>query len=327
MKAIVTGSSGFIGSILCEALLNLGWDVLGLDNHSNYYSTKLKQTRLNKLLPHRNFRFLKFDITHSSELNGLFAKFKPDSVFHLAAQAGVRIPAAELQKYVSSNLVGFSSVLQATVLNEVKNFVYASSSSVYGDSTQIPYSEAELLLKPNSFYGATKLTNEILASSLIPGTATRARALRLFTVYGPQGRPDMAYYKIIKCLLKGEVFDLYGDGQVSRDLTYVRDVVSNIILLERELVNHDVGFYDVVNMGGGNPITMLKLIETCEEICNLKLSINFLEKSKLDSLVTNSNSSYLKSLIGKIQFTSHEEGLNETVKWSKEEIHTPWFCD
>jgi len=325
MKAIVTGSSGFVGSTLCETLLNLGWDVLGIDNHSNYYPTQLKELRLNKLLLHRNFRFLEFDIVDFSELNELVGKFNPDSVFHFAAQAGVRIPATELQKYVSSNLVGFSSVLQASVLNGITNFVYASSSSVYGDSAKTPYSETELILKPNSFYGATKLANEILVSSLTPGTATRARGLRLFTVYGPQGRPDMAYYKIIKCLLKDEVFDLYGDGQVSRDLTYVADVAANIITLDEELRSHDPGFHDLVNMGGGNPISMLKLIQICELICNSKLSINFLEKSKLDSLKTNSDTSYLKSLVSSVEFTPHEKGLEETVKWSKMSIHSPWL--
>jgi UDP-glucuronate 4-epimerase len=166
-----------------------------------------------------------------------------------------------LQKYVISNLQGFACVLQATVLNEVPNFLFASSSSVYGDKAKIPYSENELNLNTNSFYGATTLSNETLSRSLIPGSNTRARGMRFFTVYGPEGRPDMAYFRIVSSLLEGTEFELFGDGSIERDFTFIDDCTRMIQLLESDLQGKSVGYSDIVNIGGGHPISMNKLIE------------------------------------------------------------------
>lgn len=317
MRAIVTGSSGFIGSALTELLLNSGWNVLGIDSHSDYYSTDLKERRLERLQKYENFEFCKIDVSDFPQINQAIKDFNPLSVFHLAAQAGVRIPTSELQKYVVSNLQGFSSVLQATVLNKVPNFLFASSSSVYGDEAKIPYSENEIKLNPNSFYGATKLSNEILTRSMIPGSNTRARGMRFFTVYGPEGRPDMAYFRIISSLLEGTEFELFGDGSIERDFTYVDDCTKMIQLLEKDLQSKSVGFFDIVNVGGGHPISMIKLIEITSNYIGKTFTFKKGVPNAKDAKQTMANAEYLVSLVKNKPSTPIDEGMAKTVDWAK----------
>ncbi len=317
MRAIVTGSSGFIGSALTELLLNSGWNVLGIDSHSDYYSTNLKERRLERLQKYENFEFCKIDVSAFPQINQAIKDFNPWSIFHLAAQAGVRIPTSELQKYVVSNLQGFASVLQATILNEVPNFLFASSSSVYGDEAKIPYSEDEIKLNPNSFYGATKLSNEILTRSLIPGSNTRARGMRFFTVYGPEGRPDMAYFRIISSLLEGSEFELFGDGSIERDFTYVDDCTKMIQLLERDLQSKSVGLFDIVNVGGGHPISMNKLIEITSNYIGKTFTFKKGVPNAKDAKQTMANADYLVSLVKNKPSTPIEEGIAKTVDWAK----------
>lgn len=317
MRAIVTGSSGFIGSALTELLLNSGWNVLGIDSHSDYYSTDLKLRRLEHLQGYNDFNYSKIDVSDFTQINKAINDFQPVSIFHLAAQAGVRIPTSELQKYVVSNLQGFASVLQATVLNDVPNFLFASSSSVYGDEAKIPYSENELNLNPNSFYGATKLSNEILSRSLIPGSNTRARGMRFFTVYGPEGRPDMAYFRIISSLLEGTEFELFGDGSIERDFTFVDDCTKMIQLLERDLQSKSAGYFDIANIGGGHPISMNKLIEITSNYIGKTFTFKKGDPNAKDAKQTMADAGYLLSLVKNKPSTPIEEGIARTVDWAK----------
>jgi UDP-glucuronate 4-epimerase len=317
MRAIVTGSSGFIGSALTELLLSSGWNVLGIDSHSDYYSTDLKERRLERLNKYQNFEFSKIDVSDFPQINHAIKDFNPLSIFHLAAQAGVRIPTCDLQKYVSSNLQGFASVLQATVLNEVPNFLFASSSSVYGDEARIPYSENEIKLNPNSFYGATKLSNEILSRSLIPGSNTRARGMRFFTVYGPEGRPDMAYFRIISSLLEGTEFELFGDGSIERDFTYVDDCIKMIQLLEGDLQTKSIGYFDIVNIGGGHPISIKKLIEITSNYIGKTFTFKRGDPNAKDAKQTMADAEYLASLVKNKPSTPIDEGIAKTVDWAK----------
>lgn len=317
MRAIVTGSSGFIGSALSELLLNSGWAVLGIDSHTDYYSTELKVRRLKKLQTHKNFKFFQMDVSDFPQMDRVIKEFLPISIFHLAAQAGVRIPTTELQKYVGSNLLGFASILQAAVLNKVSNFLFASSSSVYGDTATIPYSESELHLDPNSFYGATKLSNEILAKSIIPGSSTSARGMRFFTVYGPEGRPDMAYFRIISSLIEGSEFELFGDGTIERDFTYIDDCTKMIQLLEAELKVKSPGYFDIVNIGGGHPVSMNNLIELTSKQIGKTFSFKVGKANAKDAKRTMANSQYLVSLVQEKPTTTIDEGIEKTVNWAK----------
>lgn len=320
MKAIVTGSSGFIGSNLANQLLSFGWKVLGLDNLSDYYSIDFKQNRTLKTKSHENFEFTNHDIFANKVLNEIVSNFKPDFIFHLAAQAGVRIPLKENYKYVESNLVGFSNILQAALMNDIPNFLYASSSSVYGDDAQIPFIESERNLNPNSFYGATKLSNEILANSVIKGTKTRARGMRFFTVYGPAGRPDMAYFRIINSLINGTPFHLYGNGSIERDFTFVDDCVEMIIRLSEELSSREPGFSDLVNIGGGHPVSMQKLIEIASLQLNRELKVLEEEGNPKDVAKTMADSTYLMKLIGDKPKCKLEDGLAKTIEWARNEV-------
>ena len=319
-RAIVTGSSGFIGATLTTHLLKEGWEVLGIDSHSEYYSVELKELRLSWLSRNSNFDFHNINLGNNSCFEEITRNFKPDSVFHLAAQAGVRIPNSEVQKYVESNLVGFSNVLQTVILNEVPNFLYASSSSVYGDIAQVPYSEAERNLRPNSFYGATKLSNEILAEAMTRGSRTKSRGMRFFTVYGPMGRPDMAYFRIIASIIAGSKFELFGDGKIERDFTFVDDCVHMISKLEKELNARPEGFNDIVNIGGGNPVSMLKLIETANEILGKTLDYKISSPNPKDAAKTMADSSYLEKLIGDKPMCDIRSGIEKTVAWAKHSV-------
>jgi UDP-glucuronate 4-epimerase len=324
VKALVTGASGFIGYSLSKALLRQGWEVWGLDSHSDYYSVQIKEVRRDELLRESLYRFSKVDIADIQNLNKILLEFRPDSVFHFAAQAGVRIPVAHLDRYAHSNLNGFSAVLQSTIMNEIPNFIYASSSSVYGSQAKVPYSESELYLLPNSFYGATKLANEILVKSIVQNTATKARGIRLFSVYGPKGRPDMAYYRIIFSILKNEHFKLYGDGEIKRDFTFINDVVDIVTKLDEDLLNRACGFNDIVNIGGGNPISINDLIRECSDYLGKKLKIDSYPADESDSKVTNASFDYVYSLVGSYPSTKVSEGLAETIQWAKESDQELW---
>ena len=319
MQILITGIAGFIGSYTAKKLAEAGHLVKGIDNFSNYYSAQYKKARVNDILNPLQIDLFDLNIEDSVKVDRLIKKFKPDVVINLAAQAGVRLPMEETGKYVSSNLVGFSNVLRSTVKNQVPYFLYASSSSVYGDKAAIPYVESEQNLPPTSFYGATKLANELLTPTLIQNSSTAARGLRFFTVYGPWGRPDMAYFRMIANVISGAEFNFFGDGSVERDFTFIDDAVNSVMALATELQKRKPGYSDVVNLGGGRPLSMNYLLQTVSSISKNEVKFNRLNSNSNDAKKTMSDSKYIESLIGSKPNTKLEDGIAKTIEWAMRE--------
>ena len=316
MQYLITGAAGFIGSYLCHKLAKEGNKVIAVDSYSNYYDVGLKNSRVKELLEPLNIDVVDLDIVDDAKFDNLVSKSKPDVVINLAAQAGVRLPLQETDKYVNSNLVGFSNVLRSTVNNKVPFFLYASSSSVYGDKAVIPYIESEQNLHPTSFYGATKLANELLTPTLIQNSSTAARGLRFFTVYGPWGRPDMAYFRMIANVVSGAEFNFFGDGSVERDFTFIDDAVNSVMALNTELQKRKPGYSDVVNLGGGRPLSMNYLLQTVSSISKNEVKFNRLNSNTNDAKKTMSDSKYIESLIGSKPSTKLEDGIAKTIEWA-----------
>jgi UDP-glucuronate 4-epimerase len=317
MRVLVTGGAGFIGSHVAAKLQTEGHVVVCVDNFSDYYPIELKKMRVEEILKPVGVPIEDVDLADMVQVEKLFAKFDPQIVVHLAAQAGVRLIGQEMIKYVSSNLSAFGNVLLIATSRNVEAFLYASSSSVYGDHAQVPFKESEKVLVPTSFYGASKLANEVLAKSLSGRCSTRIRGLRFFTVYGPYGRPDMAYFRIATSLVTNSEFKLFGDGEIKRDFTFIDDVVKGVTLLISQLLTEKPGFTDVVNLGGGRPVSMLDLIEGMERISADKLKYSFQSRNSSDVSITCSDSSYLESLTGYVPAVTVDEGMTEVVNWTK----------
>ncbi len=316
MKYLVTGASGFIGYHLTAQLISEGHDVLGIDNFNAYYSPELKLLRKQDLSNRFQANILELDLFSKPSIAKVISDFQPDSIVHLAAQPGIRLPLSKSEEYIRNNIVGFSNILESTVQYEIPNFLYASSSSVYGNSTQIPFSESEVGLKPISLYGSTKLCNEILTSAYIANSRTRARGMRFFTVYGPWGRPDMAYLRLVASALTGSSFKLFGDGQVKRDFTYVGDIVEIIGNLDKDLLTQSIGFTDIVNIGGGNPHSMIDLIQGVEDKIGKSIHILSEQSNKFDTNFTCADTNLLKKLTGFVPEITLSEGLDEVLKWA-----------
>jgi UDP-glucuronate 4-epimerase len=310
----VTGAAGFIGSALSRRLIDNSHEVLGIDSFSDYYSVDYKRVRLKEMLPN-NFEVYKFNLQDYEILRRIFSDFRPDAVVHLAAQAGVRIPLSGMNKYVESNLIGFSNILRVVVESGISNFLYASSSSIYGDESKTPYTESELNLKPNSFYGATKLSNEIMAASVTPQSKTNATGMRFFTVYGPWGRPDMAYFRMVSNAIVRSKFDFFGDGKIKRDFTYIDDVIDAISMLIGRNFEGEAGSHSVVNIGGGNPISMLELKEIIELQTGKTLKFNSFPGNSGDVKITMASHEKLEQIIGYFPKTSLNDGISEVIKW------------
>jgi UDP-glucuronate 4-epimerase len=319
MQYLITGAAGFIGSFLCHKLAKEGNKIIAIDNFSNYYDVGLKNNRVKELLEPLNIDVVNLDIVDDAKFDNLVSKSKPDVVINLAAQAGVRLPLKETDKYVNSNLVGFSNVLRSSVKNKVPHFLYASSSSVYGDKATIPYIEKEQNLHPTSFYGATKLANELLTPTLIQNSSTAARGLRFFTVYGPWGRPDMAYFRMIANVISGAEFNFFGDGSVERDFTFIDDAVNSVMALTTELQKRKPGYSDVVNLGGGRPLSMNYLLQTVGSISKNEVKFNRLNSNSNDAKKTMSDSKYIESLIRNKPNTKLEDGIAKTIQWAMRE--------
>jgi len=318
MKIFVTGAAGFIGSALCQKLATLGHNVTAIDNFSDYYDVGLKDLRVKDILQPFGIPVTHLDICNKQELARLMKSSKPEVVINLAAQAGVRLSIQENHKYVESNLIGFTNVLTETVQNSIPFFLYASSSSVYGDSATLPYSESDNNLHPNSFYGATKLANELFTPTLIKNSSTVARGLRFFTVYGPWGRPDMAYFRMIANTLVDSDFEFFGDGTVERDFTYISDAVNAVVSLISELQTRNPGFSDIVNLGGGKPLSMNYLLNVVGATTNKKVKYKQSQSNLNDSKKTMSDPTYIKKLIGAKPEIKLEDGIIETINWAKQ---------
>jgi UDP-glucuronate 4-epimerase len=329
MKILITGAAGFVGSHLSSLLAEEGNEVHGIDNLSPYYAPDLKKLRLARLLEPKNIKFLNFDLLDGQTLREILKKNNYESVIHLAAQPGVRTPLNRSNEYIENNVQAFTNVLQLVTELEVPHFLYASSSSVYGNSKNIPYSETSEDIHPVSIYGATKRANELLAPAYVRESKTRARGLRFFTVYGPWGRPDMAYFRLINSGINKTEFTRFGDGNVKRDFTYISDITNQISGLLNELKNRERGFSDIVNIGGGIPHSLNDLIESVNSGLGSKIQILNSGMNPNDTLYTCADVSLQKSLTGFIPKVSLEIGIKETINWAKnKDIYTelgPWI--
>ncbi len=309
-KILVTGAAGFIGSRVSNELLLEGHEVLGVDNFNDYYSPNLKRLRILDLL--KNQSLVEANLKDLDGLRRVMRDFKPESVLHFAGQPGVRLKVDSWNQYVDDNLVSFSNVLQCSTQLQVSNFLYASSSSVYGNITG-KTSENIDGLSPQSFYGATKLANEVLAKS--NSTEMRTRGLRFFSVYGEYGRPDMAYFKIAGSILTERSFTKYGKGDATRDFTHISDVSMITRALLKQMNLSPSGKNDVVNIGGGNPHSLNELIRELELNIGIEAKIEEMQANKLDALETHADTSYLYSLINERHQVGFKEGIKRFAEW------------
>jgi UDP-glucuronate 4-epimerase len=257
------------------------------------------------------------DLLELPKLRETIKNFNPDAILHLAAQPGVRTPIGKSFQYIENNITAFSNILQTCVELEIEDFLYASSSSVYGNSTEIPYRESDTSIRPISIYGASKLANEVLAPTYVRGSKTRARGMRFFTAYGPWGRPDMAYFRIINSILNGADFTKFGGGEIKRDFTFIDDITSMIEVLASELKSHPFGFSDVVNIGGGNPHSLNDLISVTSKLLKAEPKILEKETNRNDTKVTCANTSYLEELTGHLVEVDLVSGVQKTIEWAE----------
>lgn len=315
MKIIVTGVAGFIGMQTSLRLLSPKNKILGIDNLNNYYDRKLKLKRLNLLKKYKNFKFKKIDIADQN-LYKVFKSFKPDYVIHLAAQAGVRHSISNPQDYTHSNLLGFANILEFSKLLKIKHLIYASSSSVYGESKEFPLNENQKLDKPISYYGATKLCNELMAYSYSHLFKLPTTGLRFFTVYGPWGRPDMALFLFTNAIKKRKKIQLFNRGDMIRDFTYIDDITISIKKLIKKKPNIKKGIpHRILNIGSSNPIQLKKYISTLEKILKIKSDKNKLPMQKGDIRHTHANVNKLANLIKFKPKTKITDGIKNFVKW------------
>lgn len=327
-KILVTGAAGFIGFHLCQKLLLRGETVVGIDNINNYYDVNLKQARLNELFNYPCFEFLKLDIAERAEVAELFASFKPELVLHLAAQAGVRYSISHPHAYVDSNLVGFVNLLEECRHTEVQHLVYASSSSVYGANSKIPFSVSDQVDYPISLYAATKKANELMAYTYSHLYGLPTTGLRFFTVYGPWGRPDMAYFLFTQAILCGEPIKVFNYGKMRRDFTYIDDIVEGVVqVLEKvpqsnpDVANSVVNLalikapYKLYNIGNNQAVNLIDFIEILENCLGVKAHKQLLPLQPGDVLETYADIEDLVKDTGFKPSTPLKVGLEHFVKW------------
>lgn len=335
MKILVTGAAGFIGSFLCEKLLLTTKDeVIGLDNLNDYYEVSLKEERLKKLSKFDKFTFIKGDISDKKMIDSLFGKYHFDIVVNLAAQAGVRYSIDHPDVYISSNIIGFYNILEACRYHMPQHLVYASSSSVYGGNTKVPFSTDDKVDNPVSLYAATKKSNELLAHAYSKLYNIPTTGLRFFTVYGPMGRPDMAYFSFTNKLIKGETIEIFNYGNCKRDFTYVDDIVNGIIkVMNKAPIKKDgedglpIPPYKIYNIGNNNPENLLDFVQILsEELVRagvLPKDYDFASHKKLvamqkgDVPITYADTSDLERDFGYKPSTSLREGLRKFAEWYK----------
>lgn len=324
-RILITGAAGFIGFHLCNELMNNGYKVIGFDNLNDYYDVHLKNSRLDLLKKYNNFIFVKGDLSDKSTVDTVFEKYKPELVVNLAAQAGVRYSIDNPQVYIESNIVGFFNILEACRHSQVKHLTYASSSSVYGANTKIPFSTEDKVDNPVSLYAATKKSNELMAHCYSKLYNIPSTGLRFFTVYGPFGRPDMAYFKFTNKLVKGEKIQLYNFGDMKRDFTYIDDIVAGVInVIKNPPQKNENGVpYKVYNIGNHKAENLLNFVETLERcLINEGIMIKPTEKEFLPMQSGDVYQTYadIDDLVKDFNFkpdTSLHEGLTKFVKWYK----------
>ena len=317
---LITGCAGFIGYHQSLRLLRAGYRVVGIDNLNTYYDVSLKQARLALLKEHQHFHFTRIDIQDKAAIFAFFEAHSPYAgVIHLAAQAGVRYAFENPYVYASTNLVGFLHVLEACVCHQVPHLLYASSSSVYGANTQLPFAESMPTETPVSLYAATKKSNELMAYAYAHLHKLPMTGLRFFTVYGPYGRPDMALFKFVQAILKNEPLPMYNHGNMKRDFTYVEDIVESVYrLLDKGAVHASESVpHRVFNIGNQHPVNLRDFISLVERRLGRSARIESMPMQKGDVSATYSDTSALKAAIGFIPNTALETGIAHFVDWYK----------
>ena len=331
MRVLVTGAAGFIGYHLARTLLDRGDTVIGLDNLNDYYDVRLKEARLERLRGHANFEFHRISLSDRAPLAELFRTSRPQRVLHMAAQAGVRFSLQSPDVYVESNLVGFLNVLEGCRHHGVEHLVYASSSSVYGANTRMPFSVHDNVDHPLSLYAATKKANELMAHSYSHLFRLPTTGLRFFTVYGPWGRPDMALFQFTKNILAGEPIRLFNHGNHTRDFTYVDDIVEGVIRvndrpaapnpdwdpLSPDPASSNVPFR-IYNIGNNNPVKLTEYVAAIEESLDRKAIIELLPLQPGDVPDTTADVSALEAATGYRPTTPVREGVRRFTQWYRD---------
>lgn len=330
-RILVTGAAGFIGSYVSHALVDRGEEVVGIDNLNDYYDVGLKQARLERLQDKPGFRFVQLDLSDRAGMERLFAEQGFDKVVNLAAQAGVRYSLQNPHAYVDSNLVGFVNVLEGCRHHDVRHLVYASSSSVYGANESIPFSVHDNVDHPVSLYAATKKANELMAHTYSHLYGLPTTGLRFFTVYGPWGRPDMAYFKFVRAILAGEPIDVYNHGKMKRDFTYIDDVVEGVVRVLDNVpegnpawdgMSPDPGSsrapWRIYNIGNHSPVELMQFISVIEDSLGRKAIKRMLPMQPGDVPATFADVQALQEDVGYKPATSIEHGLARFVEWYRE---------
>ncbi len=331
MKVLITGAAGFIGAALSKRLLARGDVVIGVDNLNDYYAVQLKKDRLAQFSDDANFHFIKADIAEREAIAQLFAEQRPERVVHLAAQAGVRYSLSHPHAYIDANLVGFANILEGCRHNAVQHLVYASSSSVYGANTKLPFSVHDNVDHPLSLYAATKKANELMAHTYSHLYALPTTGLRFFTVYGPWGRPDMALFRFTRQILAGEPIEVFNHGKHERDFTFIDDIIEGVVRTLDRIAAPDAAWqgetpdpagslapYRLYNIGSHRPIKLLRYIELLEAALGKKAQKNYLPLQPGDVPATYADVAALTEATGYAPATPIEEGIARFVAWYKD---------
>ena len=329
-KIIVTGSAGFIGSSLCAKLLKRGDHIVGIDNHNDYYDPKIKESRIERLSKYSNYQHCRIDISNKHNLDAVFKDHKPQKVVNLAAQAGVRYSIENPLAYINSNIIGFAHILENCRYNKVEHLVYASTSSVYGANTKMPFSENDSANHPLSVYAASKKSNELMAHTYSHLYQLPTTGLRFFTVYGPWGRPDMALFKFTKDILSDKPIDVFNHGKHTRDFTYIDDIVNGIVkTLDNPASSNpkwnsnlpdpasSMAPWCIYNIGNNKPVELMDYIKALEEALGKKAKINFLPLQPGDVPDTYADANNLKEKFNYKPSTTVIEGVTKFVEWYK----------
>tara|TARA_B100001564_G_scaffold360047_1_gene385109 strand:- start:6046 stop:7053 length:1008 start_codon:yes stop_codon:yes gene_type:complete len=331
LKVLVTGSAGFIGSSVVIKLLERGDTVFGVDNHNDYYDPSLKEARLARFESHENYIHLRLSLEDKSAILKCFDAHRPDRVINLAAQAGVRYSLTNPHAYIDANIQGFTNILEACRHFECKHLTYASSSSVYGGNTKLPFSEHDAVDHPISLYAATKKANELMAHTYSHLFGLPTTGLRFFTVYGPWGRPDMALFLFTKAILEGRAIDVYNHGEMTRDFTFIDDIVEGVIRVNDKTafaskkfdsLNPDPGSsmapYRVFNIGNSRPTPLMDYIKAIETSIGIEAKKNFLPLQSGDVPATSADTSELERWVGFKPNTPVEMGVKRFVDWYRD---------
>ena len=309
-RILVTGCAGFIGMHLCKSLLDDGYKVLGIDNLNEYYDPRLKKDRLKILENYNLFSFLKIDIFNLNELSNVFRDFNPSKVVNLAAQPGVRYSILNPHAYIDTNIAGFMNVLECCRKNNVSGLIYASSSSVYGGNEKNPFSESDNVDNPISIYAATKKANELMANTYNKLYDLKSTGLRFFTVYGPWGRPDMAYFTFTKKILNNELIEIYDNGKVERDFTYIDDIIKGV----RSSIENNFQS-EIFNLGNSKRKKVIDLIKIIEQRLGKEAKTKLMPIQPGDVKITNANIKKSNKMLGFSPKVNIEEGINHFIDW------------